>query len=518
MSILNTFWLLYKSNSDDVIKGNKAVEKSTKETARALKNTDEEANKLGQSFVKMVENAAGAAGAYVGFAALKNGILQSAEYNKNLTLTGKLLNVNAQQMDTFARAAQSAGGSVAGAMSDIQNIAQSYVSVGLPVPDMQRRADYYRNLMRGMTPGQKRITLQNAGYNDPGLQSVLMSSDSEYAASMTASKSTLSPSQSSAALNFQKNKTKVEKAATGAFSTLTEAMDPAITWAADKLTQLLNWAGASKKNSLVAGGLGVGATATGGWGIVRLARMLFGGASVAGTAAAAGIAGAGAAGYAWGGNNADSILQFIDKIKDRWNNWTPKSGSLTESLKKGGDLGFWTGRGYSPAQAAAIMANVQAESGGDPAAVGDGGKARGLFQWHPDRRAAILKGTGIDVTTAGYQAQLQAAAWEMQNGRPGFDDKYFRTLNDPAAAAGYFSDKFESPADRVGQMMRRGKSALAIASQFPASSKGDVAVNIENLTIHTQATNATEIAENLSNELYSQLSIVQANHDDGINR
>jgi hypothetical protein len=39
-------------------------------------------------------------------------------------------------------------------------------------------------------------------------------------------------------------------------------------------------------------------------------------------------------------------------------------------------------------QRAAVLATIVAESGGDPKAIGDGGLAHGLFQWHPNRYKA----------------------------------------------------------------------------------------------------------------------------------
>ena len=42
--------------------------------------------------------------------------------------------------------------------------------------------------------------------------------------------------------------------------------------------------------------------------------------------------------------------------------------------------------GWNQAQATGIAANIQAESNFKPDASGDGGKAYGIAQWHPDRQ------------------------------------------------------------------------------------------------------------------------------------
>ena len=47
-----------------------------------------------------------------------------------------------------------------------------------------------------------------------------------------------------------------------------------------------------------------------------------------------------------------------------------------------------TKAGMGKTQRAAVLATIVAESGGDPKAIGDGGLAHGLFQWHPNRYKA----------------------------------------------------------------------------------------------------------------------------------
>lgn len=126
-----------------------------------------------------------------------------------------------------------------------------------------------------------------------------------------------------------------------------------------------------------------------------------------------------------------------------------------------GALNFWLSEGYTPAQAAAIVANEAHESGGRSNARGDGGRAHGLFQHHPDRRQNILRATGIDISNASAEDQRRATAWEMKN-EAVFRDGVFRAMNDPAEAAAYFSSKFERPADQYGEANKRGNTARDI--------------------------------------------------------
>ena len=77
---------------------------------------------------------------------------------------------------------------------------------------------------------------------------------------------------------------------------------------------------------------------------------------------------------------------------------------------------YYLGRGYRPAQAAALAGNAMAESGGSTSVIGDQGKALGLFQWHPDRQARLFdyaKSQGLDPRSE--QAQLGFFDWELSN-------------------------------------------------------------------------------------------------------
>lgn len=62
-----------------------------------------------------------------------------------------------------------------------------------------------------------------------------------------------------------------------------------------------------------------------------------------------------------------------------------------------------TDAGYSKVQRAAILATIVQESGARPEAVGDAGKAKGLFQWHSDRFTA---GRDLDSQIALIQSEL----------------------------------------------------------------------------------------------------------------
>lgn len=81
---------------------------------------------------------------------------------------------------------------------------------------------------------------------------------------------------------------------------------------------------------------------------------------------------------------------------------------------------YWQSQGWGDAQTAALSARFNIESGFDPFAIGDGGAAFGIGQWHSDRQANYLKlfGHTMQSVTDRAQAlreQLQFSQWEMTN-------------------------------------------------------------------------------------------------------
>lgn len=133
---------------------------------------------------------------------------------------------------------------------------------------------------------------------------------------------------------------------------------------------------------------------------------------------------------------------------------------------------FWRSKGLTHEQASGLVGMEQGESNFNPRAVGDGGKAHGAFQHHPDRRAAILKGTGIDIDTATHQQQLEAAYWEMTQGNEKAAWAAIQRAKTPGEAASAGVYKFERPADKAGESILRGQYANEWAERFKTAGTG----------------------------------------------
>ena len=116
------------------------------------------------------------------------------------------------------------------------------------------------------------------------------------------------------------------------------------------------------------------------------------------------------------------------------------------------------GLGWTPEQANGIVANLHKESGFNPGAVGDGGQAYGIAQWHSDRRAAIEHGTGRSLAGSSFEDQIRAVDWELRNTEKSAGDR-IRATTTAADAGAAVSRFYERPAAADAEAAERGASA-----------------------------------------------------------
>lgn len=129
-------------------------------------------------------------------------------------------------------------------------------------------------------------------------------------------------------------------------------------------------------------------------------------------------------------------------------------------------LQFFIGKGLTPAQSAGIVGNLQAESGANlnPAAVGDGGQAIGIAQWHPDRRANFQRAFGKPFNQSTFQDQLNFIWWELNNTERNAMTRLRATRTAEEAAA-----VFDQYYERSSGAHRSRRIANAVALLTPAT-------------------------------------------------
>ena len=132
------------------------------------------------------------------------------------------------------------------------------------------------------------------------------------------------------------------------------------------------------------------------------------------------------------------------------------------------------GMGWSKEQAAGIAANILQESGGNPYSVGDGGKAYGIGQWHPDRQEDFKRVFKRDIRDSTLDDQLKFFDWELRNG-PGQQrvaGDLLARATDANRAAAIVSQYHERPADVEGEKYRRGIMADRIFGAMNGGAAG----------------------------------------------
>lgn len=220
-----------------------------------------------------------------------------------------------------------------------------------------------------------------------------------------------------------------------------------------------------------------------------------------------------------------SYADFINRVPEKAEAPpAPPTGAAASNRQE--SYNFWRSQGYTAEQAAGMVGNEQGESNFNEGARGDSGQAHGIFQWHPARRKQIQDATGIDVSTASHMDQLKAAMWELNNTYSNANEK-IKASTTPGAAAEAATRYYELPANPGLESYKRGKYANAAYTDLIAAGQSGIAsadgsplnansqtnsVQIDNITVNTQATDADGIARSINESLSKQLAPVYVNY------
>ena len=183
------------------------------------------------------------------------------------------------------------------------------------------------------------------------------------------------------------------------------------------------------------------------------------------------VAAAGAAGAISGATTAAAIGTGIGlgwAIQKYVPGWADFFGSIGSKLfdythRTEDATRRWINRGYTPAQAAGIVANEQAESNFRENASGDGGKAYGAFQFHKSWQDKFRRWSGKDIAGSSLADQEDFVNYELRHGEL---QSLFKAMqnapNNAQLSAEMFTSMFERPADTAGEAARRGRNAAII--------------------------------------------------------
>jgi spore coat assembly protein SafA len=141
------------------------------------------------------------------------------------------------------------------------------------------------------------------------------------------------------------------------------------------------------------------------------------------------------------------------------------AGTGTREQRIDQAMQYFQAQGWSHAQAAGIVANLDAESGMDAGIrQHGGGPGYGLAQWEGPRQRDFARWAGHDIHGSSFSEQLRFIQHELQTTESGAA-RALRGATDARSAGSIVSRLYERPADAAGEATRRGERAVGIANR-----------------------------------------------------
>ena len=138
--------------------------------------------------------------------------------------------------------------------------------------------------------------------------------------------------------------------------------------------------------------------------------------------------------------------------------WAP-NGEFKGTKRALSAVEYFEKQGWTKEQASGIAANLDKESNVNPKAVGDGGSAFGIAQWHPDRQAEFKKVFGKDIQGSTLEEQLAFVQYELTQGREKAAGDALRKARSAEEAGSTVSKLYERPAAVAAEAASRALQA-----------------------------------------------------------
>jgi hypothetical protein len=170
-----------------------------------------------------------------------------------------------------------------------------------------------------------------------------------------------------------------------------------------------------------------------------------------------------------------------------------RQSSAQQDARKKEALQYFISQGWTPDQAAGIVANINAESSFDPSAKSTykGKDYNGIAQWEPTRWAQLMKFSGTP--TPSYEQQLAFINWELNNSESAAGNA-LRQQKTAFGAGSVMDSAYERSANPMDQYTRGSSAqsyvamARAIAGSVRAASTMPTHSTV-NVTVNTTTTN-----------------------------
>lgn len=270
-----------------------------------------------------------------------------------------------------------------------------------------------------------------------------------------------------------------------------------------QLRALAKAIGAARLAAAAAGAGGSVASAAEGAVATRAGGFL---ATLFGAGTASILAGVGALVYSKGtGGKRRADGTYEDEVSNAQLAATAKAARAMEAKHRAQAMAYFTSHGWTPQQAAGIVANLTAESGLRTNASGDNGQAYGIAQWHKDRQRAFEKFTGHSIQGSTLAEQLAFVNHELQTSekRAGI---WLKRAGNAYSAGSLVSLMYERPAGGQVEAERRASMAQQMVNAYVGAPRAAAAKTANNtttvtlnggITVNTKATDANGIAKDM---------------------
>jgi hypothetical protein len=270
MSLLDVLTIQFEADTGDLNKSIQRTDKSTDELVASLKKADKEADKAGSSFSGFATKAVGALTAALSVGTAISGVIGQATMITQLKQTSDALGVAVEEVDAFGKAAVAMGGDAQGARDSLTDMAES---IGEALQDVESgRAKTFAGLkislrdvkgnavnavegilrlsdaVKGMSREEAIFRIKELGITDNRTVEMVLKGRKELERLLMVQKQSgvVTKQQAEEAKKFTDTinilKSATSSAATGFMSSFIPALTAGVEW----LTKIVEWAGEHK--------------------------------------------------------------------------------------------------------------------------------------------------------------------------------------------------------------------------------------------------------------------------------
>lgn len=557
MSILDTFYLLFKSDAKELDKGLDESRKKAKEATKEIAKTDDAAYKLGESLGRSLRNLAGTIGGALAVRALASSFMDATDVADKLNESADRLGINIETLSAWGDLTKKNGGSADAFIGSIESLNKAMAM--MEVTGKSRVAPFFAELgidlestaNKGKTAmdflpdiaeqfekmdKQKSVAIGQKLGLDMGTIMTLQQGRREVEALLAREKElgVVTKAQGEAADNFGDQMDDTRHALRSMWLEISTAVLPVMTWFAKKAEELFTWF-RQNKDLVVGVFIGIGAAiaffaippllAMAAAALAALAPFILIGAAVAALAVAFGLVYDDVVNFIEG--NDSLIGQFLDEYPQirailegigdvfKWLSsvisdvgqilWTAFAMVFQAAGQViGGIIGFWVER-------LGVVSEVFTALGS---------LVSGIFTYWIELIGQFIDKFGGIVGIAKSVGSAISGALATAKGALGIKGPDAGPRQEGGASGAYGAGG-AIPGLAEGKTQLGGISGSPIGTQSAAATGAkttnkNTTVTVGAVNVQTQATDAAGISKSIGDSMGAQMRQAASNYDDGV--